>query len=151
MFSKGLFPRGIKRCHCVGMGSLINCMVFNAVFKIISVILWQPVHLYMLSLRYFDQYQHTILSKPLAAYLHNCCPNNIEWWERNESHCNDYHQSLERILDEPRIKPAASCFQVLLLTELCGLKLTLSQTSPGFYVSAVQVFWKHCGKRRNCS
>ena len=30
-------------------------------------------------------------------------------------------------------------------------KLTLSQTSPGFYVSAAQVFWKHCGKRRNCS
>ena len=28
--------------------------------------------------------------------------------------------------------------------------LTLSQTSPGFYVSAVQVFWKHWGKRRNC-
>ena len=28
--------------------------------------------------------------------------------------------------------------------------LTLSQTSPGFYVYAVQVFWKHCGKRRNC-
>ena len=28
--------------------------------------------------------------------------------------------------------------------------LTLSQTSPGFYVSAVQVFWKHCGKKRNC-
>ena len=29
--------------------------------------------------------------------------------------------------------------------------LTLSQTSPGFYVSALQVFRKHCGKRRNCS
>ena len=29
--------------------------------------------------------------------------------------------------------------------------LTLSQTSPGFYVSAVNIFWKHCGKRRNCS
>ena len=29
--------------------------------------------------------------------------------------------------------------------------LTLSQTSPGFYVPAVQVFWKHCGKRLNCS
>ena len=28
--------------------------------------------------------------------------------------------------------------------------LTLSQTSPGFYVSAAQVFRKHCGKRRNC-
>ena len=29
--------------------------------------------------------------------------------------------------------------------------LTLSETSPGFYVSAVLVFCKHCGKRRNCS
>ena len=29
--------------------------------------------------------------------------------------------------------------------------LTLSQTSPGFYMSVVQVFRKHCGKRRNCS
>ena len=29
--------------------------------------------------------------------------------------------------------------------------LTLSQTSPGCYVSAVKVFRKHCGKRRNCS
>ena len=29
--------------------------------------------------------------------------------------------------------------------------LTLSQTSLGFYVSAVEVFRKHCGKRRNCS
>ena len=29
--------------------------------------------------------------------------------------------------------------------------LTLSQTSPGFYMSALKVFRKHCGKRRNCS
>ena len=29
--------------------------------------------------------------------------------------------------------------------------LTLSQTSPGFYVSAVQVCRKHYGKSRNCS
>ena len=29
--------------------------------------------------------------------------------------------------------------------------LSLSKTSPGFYMSAVLVFWKHCGKRRNCS
>ena len=28
--------------------------------------------------------------------------------------------------------------------------LSLSQTSPGFYVSASQVFRKHFGKRRNC-
>ena len=30
-----------------------------------------------------------------------------------------------------------------------GKGLSFSQTSPGFYVSAVQAFWKHCGKRRN--
>ena len=29
--------------------------------------------------------------------------------------------------------------------------LTLSQTSPSFYVSAVQVVLKRCGKGRNCS
>ena len=29
--------------------------------------------------------------------------------------------------------------------------LTLSQTSPGFHLSAEQTFWKHCGKRRNFS
>ena len=34
---------------------------------------------------------------------------------------------------------------------LSGKELTLSQTSPGFYVSSVQVFRKHSGKRRNCS
>ena len=31
------------------------------------------------------------------------------------------------------------------------MPLTFSQTTPGFYVSAVQIFWKHCWKRRNCS
>ena len=29
--------------------------------------------------------------------------------------------------------------------------LTLFPRCPDFYVSAVQVFWKHCGKRRNCT
>ena len=29
--------------------------------------------------------------------------------------------------------------------------LTLSQTIPGLYVFAVQLFKKHCGKKRNCS
>ena len=29
--------------------------------------------------------------------------------------------------------------------------LICSQTSPGFYVSGVQVIWKHGGKKRNCS
>ena len=30
-------------------------------------------------------------------------------------------------------------------------ELTFSQTSPGIYVSEVQIFRKLCGKRRNCS
>ena len=34
---------------------------------------------------------------------------------------------------------------------LQSLVLTLSHTSPGFYMSAVQVFWKQCGERKNCS
>ena len=29
--------------------------------------------------------------------------------------------------------------------------LTLCQTSPSFYVFAVHIFWKHCGKRSNFS
>ena len=28
-----------------------------------------------------------------------------------------------------------------------GYCLTLCQTSPGFYVSAVELYWKHCGKK----
>ena len=36
--------------------------------------------------------------------------------------------------------------------QICRLEeLTLSQTSPDFYASAVQVFTKHYGERRNCS
>ena len=38
----------------------------------------------------------------------------------------------------------------MFLNLLSGI-LTLSQTSPGSYVSAVQVYGKHCGKWRNCS
>ena len=41
--------------------------------------------------------------------------------------------------------------QVKAMKMMANIQWTLSQTSPGFYVSAVQVFRKHCGKRRNCS
>ena len=60
---------------------------------------------------------HNILSKPLAAVLHNHCWNNGQQWERNESCRNDYHQSSERILAEPAIKPARSCSQVPCTTD----------------------------------
>ena len=53
-----------------------------------------------------------ILSKPLAAFPQNHCQNNGQQWERNECCCNDYHQSLERILAELEIEPATSCSQV---------------------------------------
>ena len=32
----------------------------------------------------------------------------------------------------------------------CHTKLTLSQIYTYFYMSAVYIFWKQCGKRRNC-
>ena len=27
VFSKGLFPRGVKRCHCVGMGKVLSTLL----------------------------------------------------------------------------------------------------------------------------
>ena len=61
--------------------------------------------------------RHNILSKPLAAISHNHCRNNGQRSERHESCRNDYHQSLERILAEPGIKPETSCSQVHNTTE----------------------------------
>ena len=55
---------------------------------------------------------YNILSKSLAAFPHNRCQNNGQWLERNEFCRNDYHQSTERILAEPGIRPATSCSQV---------------------------------------
>ena len=82
--------------------------------------------------------RHNILSKPLAAFTHNHCLNNGQWWERNESCCNDYHQSSESILAELGIEPPV-LKSATLLTELrgsagTGLKdsvalVTLSQTT----------------------
>ena len=51
---------------------------------------------------------HNILSKPMTAFPHNHCWNNWQQWKRNESCCNDYHQSLERILAKPGIEPVTS-------------------------------------------
>ena len=111
---------------------------------------------------------HNILSKPQGTFPHNHSLNNGHQWKRNESCCNDYHLSVERILAKPGIEPVTSCSQVRNATNWAlGLYLAqedshqtshrkilenvnLSQTSPGFYVSTVQFFWKHCGKRRIC-
>ena len=122
-------------------------MVFSAIFNSISVIScngnsisvisrW-PVHLSMLSRSSLNN----ILSKSLAAFPHNHCRNNRQQWERNESSCTDYHQSSERILAEPGIKPATSCSQVCNATNWAmGLSLKF----------VFRKGRKHCRKRRKC-
>ena len=32
VFSKGLFPRDVKRCHCLGMGSKVSCQTISYFF-----------------------------------------------------------------------------------------------------------------------
>ena len=53
---------------------------------------------------------HNILSKPLAAFPQNHRRNNGQGWERNESCRNDYHQSSERILAEPKVQTSDLLF-----------------------------------------
>ena len=154
-FSEDFVLGGIKRCHC--LVKIVDFMVFNAVFNRISVILWRPIHLSMLSLSSFNQYAAQFFSKPISAFLLNHSWNNGQPWERNESCCNDYHQSSERIFAKPRIEPATSCSQVPNATDwamrlcLSGEKLTLYSINTHFNTSTIDCFWKHCGKRRNCS
>ena len=45
------------------------------------------------------------------------------------------------------ISPFYTVFPENLYCRHVKISLTLSQTSSGFYVSAVQVFWKHCGTK----
>ena len=49
------------------------------------------------------------------------------------------------------VKHMYVAFTSNLLIVIISMLLILSQTSPCFYVSAVQAFRKHYGKRRNCS
>ena len=65
---------------------------------------------------------HSILSKPLAAFPHNHCRNNGQQRKKSESCRNDYHQSWERILAEPGIKPVISYSQAKLPINLRGLR-----------------------------
>ena len=68
---------------------------------------------------------HNILCKPLAAFLHNHCWNIWQRWKRNESCCNDYHQSSERILAEQGICNRLSywAWHVLDSDWLCKLQM----------------------------
>ena len=50
-----------------------------------------------------------------------------------------------------KLKALMSCVTIKIRLILAIFhNLILSQISPGLQLSAVYVFWKHCGKRRNC-
>ena len=56
VFSKGLFPRGVKRCHCVGLWEMEK-MLLSSIFslpRMFSVILDLFCHLQMLSIWLID-------------------------------------------------------------------------------------------------
>ena len=60
------------------------------------------------------------------------------------------------ILQRPASPSHISCrflrvCRTSLLKTLWEKEKLLATSNAGFYVSAVQVFWKHCGKMRNCS
>ena len=61
------------------------------------------------------------------------------------------YTSLQISFKTMRYHTGKSSFDIDLMWIHFFNSLTLSQTSPGFYVFVVQVCWKHCGKRRNCS
>ena len=73
---------------------MIDCMVFNAVFHVISVISLRPVYLYMLFWCSFNQHSE--------QYSHITIVETTDSGEKGIESCrNDYHQSSERILAEP--------------------------------------------------
>ena len=113
----------------------MDWILFNAVFNNISVISRPPVHLSMLFCSSLTSATHNFLFKSLGASPHNHCQNNRQRWDRNESCRNDYHQSLERILAEPGIKPATSCSQVRNATDWAvGLgRIRLVCSEPTFW------------------
>ena len=65
--------------------------------------------------------------------------------EYYELHQNDQSECLLHLDKNRSNQRIVSTFPKVFILSI------LSQTSPGFYMSAVQVFRKHHGKRRNCS
>ena len=88
---------------------------------------------------------HSILSKLMAAFKHNHCRNNGQPWGRNESCRNDYHQSSERILAKPGIKPVLeSC---ILPTKLWSSTKTRNTVRKSyFYFRQYKSFKNTVGK-----
>ena len=83
------------------ISSLIDCMAFKVVFSRLFHFYHIGQCTYPCFPGIFTSTPLNIVSKPLAAFLHKCCRNNRQLWQRNESCSNDYHQSSERILAKP--------------------------------------------------
>ena len=87
-----LFPTMFSNavcCWCIKMSKGLT--PFQQYFSYI-VVASAPIHAFLLEF-FLTSTPHNIPSKPLAAFLHNNCRNKGWRWERNESCCNDYHQS----------------------------------------------------------
>ena len=87
----------------------------------------------------------------------NSDPSDFNLFPKLKSHLPGLQFGTIRVVEQclgvgARMQPSSlrglQCMNIALPSVLI---LTLSQTSPSFYVSAVQAFWKHSGKRRNCS
>ena len=77
-------------------------------------------------------FQKLSLSEPLKM--------GIVWWKVDKHGHSDWLQG--------RKHKVTVQLRLFLNIDTVMLTLTLSQTSPGFYVP---VIWKHCKKKRNCS
>ena len=78
--------------------SKTDCIVFNAIFNSISVIVVASAPIHNFLEFFLTSTLHNNLSKPMAAFPQNRYRNNRQWWERNESCFNEYHKSTERVL-----------------------------------------------------
>ena len=88
---------------------------------------------------FFHQYFTSLLK--LLEFPINAFPEFCQYWAQTvECYIRQFIKTMRKNV----FKSVVAKFGSL-------RSLTLSQTSPGFYVSAVQVFRKHHGKRRNCA
>ena len=88
----------------------------------------------------------------LNAFVKGFDPCQAVWSRKSSLKRLRKFSTLSQTTISRHFKTARVCYCGRQLRQAWQLPdLTLSQTSPGFYVSAVQVFWKHCEKTRNCS
>ena len=98
---------------------------------------------------------NTYMKKLLKNLLQNSV--KILDWSKLKAFAEDKCNKNDNFCLVQAISPFPTMFskgffpRVVKRGSLCGIGLTLSKTSPAFYVSAVKVFWKHSWKRRNCS